>query len=89
MDGPMWSPSSALPREGGQAVTMQWARCRVPSAPWGGSRKGFLEEVMSMLRSEGAGLAGLSVGGGKEGIHLAEGQSDSHRDPKASGTLDI
>lgn len=50
-----------------------------PWLPKGGARKGFLEEVMSMLRSGGAGLAGRSVGGGKGGICLPEGQSDSQR----------
>lgn len=55
-------PGQTLPGDDGQAVTVQWAkqwlRHRILSGLPGGARKGFLEEVKSMLRSEAVGQPG-------------------------------
>lgn len=60
------------------------------SDPRGRARKGFLEEVMSMLRApEGVGLARQSGKVEKEAVQLAEGDNDSCRGLEASGNLDI
>lgn len=64
---------------------------RILSDPPGEARKGFLEEVMSTLRSQGGvGLARQSGEEEKERVQLAEGESsDSCRGLEANGNVDI
>lgn len=52
--------------KGGQVVTVQWAKCRILSAPPGGQGRPP-EEATSMLRSEGGGFVG-SQGEGRKRV---------------------